>query len=69
MTENFNDWFLLGQRLGLSLLSLQKIKDRNEDVKDAKREMLVMWTELDNNATIYRLLEIIKSKYMRNLLK
>ena len=66
ITKHYNDWFLLGQRLGLSLLSLQKIKERNENVNDAKIEMLEMWTELDENASMYRLLEIIKSKYTRN---
>ena len=69
ITENLNDWFLLGQRLGLSLLSLQNIKKRNENVKDAQIEMLEKWTELDNNASMDRLLDIIKSKHLRNIVK
>ena len=69
ITENLNDWFLLGQRLGLSLLSLQEIEDRNENVKDAKIEMLEKWTQLDNNASMDRLLDIIKSKHLSNVVK
>lgn len=64
VTENVKDWYLLGQRLGLSLEELNTIAQKCRYVKGSKLAVFQKWIENDKNASVDKLIEIIKGTFL-----